>query len=246
MMISTNTKLHVQWCVAAVTAAALGLVTGCASDAPVAPAEPDTGDASQAVTVSASADTTARLDIATWRYLPTSDGDGIVVRGLTAGTALDEVARVRFSISSGDTSDELVAYMTDTGAHVSISRAGGEVRGDDPELRDAVTAFLTDAEAAEVHDKKGTSQVNDNVSFCPGSSAAFGTWFFGPTRVQIANWSPVWTQFSLQSGPSAEETPWIQPWTAPTFERWYWGLTVRVSYINWSGGAPPCVNVYTW
>jgi hypothetical protein len=245
MSTSTSTKLRMQVCAAAT--AALALAAGCASDAPVLPEEPTTEDA-QAVTVAASPDTAAKLDIATWRYQPTSEG--VVVRGLGAGAdaSPDAAARVRFWISAGDTSDELVAHGTDTGAQVVVLREGG-VRGDDAGLRDAVTAFRADVEAAQADDKKGGAQnINDNVHFCLGNTANFTTWaFWATTKIWISNpSSSVWIKFSFRAGAGYEEN-WIPPAQAQTFTRMYAAVPVQVRYIEASAAPAPCpVNVTTW
>jgi len=228
-----------KWWVAAAAVAALALA-GCANDSQALLQEPAPGDA-QEVTVLASPDTTVTVGVATWHYRATSEG--IIVRGLAA----DMVPRARFWIAAGETTDELTAHSTDTGATVSILRKG-DVRGDDAALRNAVAAFRVDAEAAQVPDKNGGSQnVNDNVGFCLGDSASFGTWsFWGTTHVQMENWSDTWIKFSFQAGAGYEEN-WIPPWQAPTFGRQWAAFPVRISYIEFNGPLAPCpVQVHVW
>jgi hypothetical protein len=246
MMKSMNTKLCMRW-VAGAVMVTLALAAGCAGDAPVAPEEPATSNA-VAVTVPASVETTARLGIATWRYMPTSDG--IVVRGVAPNATSDAVAHVRFWISAGATPDELIAHGTDTGAQVSILREGG-VRGDDAGLRETAIAFRVDVEASEMARKKGTSQnVNDHVQFCPGAVGTFGTWsFWAVTHVQIDNPSSnVWIKFSFRAGAGYEEN-WVPPASSATYGRQWAAFPVTISYIDWNpheaqGPCPVNVAVY--
>jgi hypothetical protein len=236
-----NAKCCCHWPSAAAVAVVLAVTAGCVNDAQVAPEEPSLGDA-QSVTVPASADTSGRLGITNWHYMPASEG--IVVRGL----APDAVVRARFGISAGDASDELVVRETDTGQQVSILRGGG-VRGDDARLRDIASAFRADVEATLVPDKGDRSQhVVDRVQFCPGDANTFSTWFFGDTVVQIENPSQSqWMLFSFQAGLFYQEN-WIPPGGWSIYPRSYVAVPLRLNYKNsWPAENPgPCpvhVNV---
>ena len=244
----TTLKLRTSWLAAAT--AALALAAGCTDDAQIAPEEPAAGDA-QAITVPAGADTAASLGIETWSYVPTDEG--LVVRGL----APDAAPRARFWIAAGETPDELIAHATGAGAQVSILREGG-VQGADEGLRDAVTAFRADVEAAQARKGDTSQQVNDNVVFCPGSVGTFGTWaFWATTTVSIDNPSQSqWLKFSFQAGAGYEEL-WVPP--APyssipwlyypnRYGRQWWGLPVTIRYLtSWPDGYwGPCrrVSIY--
>jgi hypothetical protein len=230
---------HRKWIVAAAAVAVLA-VAGCATDPEVARDEPST-EGAQEVTVPASAGTATSLGIASWRYQAVSEG--VVVRGVAA----DGTVHTRFWIAAGETSDELIAHSADTSADAVIPREGG-VRTSNAEFRDELTAFRADSEAAQASaTKEKTQNVGDNVGFCLGNSGSFGTWaFWGVTNVQIENASSTWVKFSFQAGAGYEEN-WIQPWTATTFGRQWAAFPVRITYIDYSEGAPPCpVPVHVW
>lgn len=218
MMSITNRWTHNLLTAALVTA----LAAGCTSDAAPPPDEPSTAG-NQDVTLAASADTTARLGIASWHYAPTADA--VVVRG-RAGDA-SEVAR--FWLSAGANADELIARATDTDAQAVVLHEGG-VRSDDPALRDQVAAFRADVEAAPADKQGKPQQVGDSVYFCQGSQGTFSTWaFWRPTYIQVSNPSTAqWIQLSMQAGAS-QEYQWVQP-TGALFTRYFWGLPVTIRY----------------
>lgn len=225
--------LGMSWLAAALS---LSLAAGCLEEQGPS-AEESSETAVETVTVPASAQTSASLGIAAWRYQPAKDG--VLVTGAAADAPGAPLAR--FLVGQGATAGEMTARDLDGKDAVTIVLAGG-IRGGGEALRADVAAFRADVEAHQKLTMKRDRNIGENVYLCPGQQGTFTTWFFGNTSIGITTYATS-ARFSFQAAAGAPEYNTVPAYSTYVYPRIFGGFNVNVKNVSTSGS---CARIQVW